>query len=121
MAALSLKEDYFRNMADEYRRRRDSVYEALIQIPGTVCKKPSGAFYIMAKLPVDDIEVFSQWMLTDFRLDNETTMIAPGPGFYATPGRGKNEARLAYVLNVEDLKKAMKALAAGIEKYNSIR
>jgi len=121
MAALSLQDDYFRSMADEYRRRRDSIYEALMQIPGTVCEKPSGAFYIMAKLPVDDIEVFSQWMLTDFRLDNETTMIAPGPGFYATPGRGKDEARLAYVLNVEDLKKAMKALAAGIEKYNSLR
>jgi aspartate aminotransferase len=120
MAALSLQEDYFRSMADEYRRRRDVVYEALMKIPGTVCKKPSGAFYIMAKLPVDDIEVFSQWMLTDFRLHNETTMIAPGPGFYATPGRGKNEARLAYVLKVEDLDRAMKALAAGIEKYNSI-
>ena len=121
MAALSLKEDYFRNMADEYRRRRDVVYEALMQIPGTVCKKPSGAFYIMAKLPVDDIEAFSQWMLTDFQFEGETTMIAPGPGFYATPGRGKDEARLAYVLNVEDLKKAMKALAVGIEKYNSLR
>lgn len=121
MAALSLQDDYFRSMADEYRRRRDAVYEALMQIPKTVCEKPSGAFYIMAKLPVDDIELFSQWMLTDFRLDNETTMIAPGPGFYATPGRGKDEARLAYVLNVEDLKKAMKALAAGIEKYNSLR
>jgi aspartate aminotransferase len=121
MAALSLQEDYFKSMADEYRRRRDAVYEALMQIPGTVCEKPSGAFYIMAKLPVDDIEAFSQWMLTDFRLDNETTMIAPGPGFYATPGRGKNEARLAYVLNVEDLNRAMKALAVGIEKYNSIR
>ncbi len=121
MAALSLKEDYFRNMADEYRRRRDVVYEALMKIPGTVCKKPSGAFYIMAKLPVDDIEAFSQWMLTDFQFEGETTMIAPGPGFYATPGRGKDEARLAYVLNVEDLRKAMKALAVGIEKYNSLR
>ncbi|TET69312.1 MAG: pyridoxal phosphate-dependent aminotransferase [Candidatus Zixiibacteriota bacterium] len=121
MAALSLKEDYFRNMADEYRRRRDAVYEALMKIPGTVCKKPSGAFYIMAKLPVDDIEAFSQWMLTDFQFEGETTMIAPGPGFYATPGRGKDEARLAYVLKVEDLKKAMKALAVGIEKYNSLR
>lgn len=121
MAALSLKEDYFRNMADEYRRRRDAVYEALMQIPGMVCEKPSGAFYIMAKLPIDDIEAFSQWMLTDFQFEGETTMIAPGPGFYATPGRGKDEARLAYVLNVEDLKKAMKALAAGIEKYNSLR
>jgi aspartate aminotransferase len=121
MAALALKDDYFGEMADEYRRRRDTVYEALMEIPGTVCERPSGAFYIMAKLPVKDIEDFSRWMLEEFQLDGETTMIAPGPGFYATPGRGMDEARLAYVLNVGDLKRAMKALAAGIEKYNSSR
>jgi len=119
MAALSLRDDYFKEMANEYRRRRDAVHEALMKIPGTVCEKPSGAFYVMAKLPIDDIEAFSQWMLTDFQLDNETTMIAPGPGFYATSGKGRDEARLAYVLNVEDLRKAMKILAAGIENYNS--
>lgn len=119
MAALSLRDDYFKEMANEYRRRRDTVHEALMKIPGTVCEKPSGAFYVMAKLPVDDIEAFSQWMLTDFQLDGETTMVAPGPGFYATSGKGRDEARLAYVLNVEDLKKAMKILAAGIENYNS--
>jgi aspartate aminotransferase len=121
MAALALKDDYFKEMADEYRRRRDTVYEALMEIPGTVCERPSGAFYIMAKLPVKDIEDFSRWMLEEFQLDGETTMVAPGPGFYATPGRGMDEARLAYVLNVGDLKRAMKVLAAGIEKYNSSR
>lgn len=118
---MSLKDDYFKEMADEYRHRRDTVYQALMGIPGTVCERPSGAFYIMAKLPVKDIEDFSRWMLEEFQLDGETTMIAPGPGFYATPGRGIDEARLAYVLNVGDLKRAMKALAAGIEKYNSSR
>ncbi|MGD0338052.1 MAG: pyridoxal phosphate-dependent aminotransferase, partial [Bacteroidota bacterium] len=74
--------------------------------------------YIMAKLPVKDIEDFARWLLTDFNLDGETTMIAPGPGFYATPGKGQNEARIAYVLNVDDLKKAMRCLAIGIETYN---
>lgn len=119
-AALKIEDDYFVKMAEEYKRRRDTVYDELMKIPGVVCLKPKGAFYIMAKLPVKDIEDFSRWMLTDFNLDGETTMIAPGPGFYATPGKGQNEARIAYVLNVEDLKKAMRALAKGIETYNKI-
>jgi aspartate aminotransferase len=117
-AALTIQDDYFEKMAEEYKRRRDTVYDELMKIPGVVCLKPSGAFYIMAKLPVKDIEDFARWMLTDFNLDSETTMIAPGPGFYATPGRGQNEARIAYVLNVDDLKKAMKILAKGIQTYN---
>jgi len=118
-SALKITDDYFEKMAAEYKRRRDTVYEELMKIPGVVCLKPSGAFYIMAKLPVKDIEDFSRWMLTDFSLDGETTMIAPGPGFYATSGKGQDEARIAYVLNVEDLKKAMRILAKGIETYNS--
>ena len=117
-AALVIQDNYFERMAQEYKRRRDTVYEALMKIPGIVCLKPSGAFYIMAKLPVKDIEDFTRWMLTDFDSDGETTMIAPGPGFYATPGKGQNEARIAYVLNVDDLKKAMQVLAKGIETYN---
>jgi aspartate aminotransferase len=117
-AALEIKDDYFEKMAEEYKRRRDTVYDELMKIPGVVCLKPSGAFYIMVKLPVKDIEDFARWMLTDFSLDSETTMIAPGPGFYATPGKGQNEARIAYVLNVDDLKKAMRILAKGIETYN---
>jgi aspartate aminotransferase len=92
-----------------------------MKIPGAVCLKPSGAFYVMAKLPVKDTEDFCRWMLTDFSLDGETTMIAPGPGFYATPGKGQDEARIAYVLNVDDLTKAMRILAKGIETYNSRR
>jgi aspartate aminotransferase len=117
-AALAIPDEYFEKMAAEYKKRRDAVYDELMKIPGVVCQKPGGAFYIMAKLPVADIEDFCRWMLTDFDLDGETTMIAPGPGFYATPGKGRDEARIAYVLNVGDLKKAMKCLAHGIQKYN---
>lgn len=118
IGALGLPEEYFLAMADEYKRRRDACHAELMKIPGVFCQKPSGAFYIMAKFPVKDIEDFARWMLTDFSLDGATTMIAPGPGFYATKGMGKDEARIAYVLNVEDLKKAMRILAKGVEKYN---
>jgi len=121
IGALGLPEDYFLAMADEYKRRRDTCYAELMKIPGVFCQKPSGAFYIMAKFPVKDIEDFARWMLSDFSLDGATTMIAPGPGFYATKGMGKDEARIAYVLNVEDLKKAMRILAKGVEKYNKIK
>jgi aspartate aminotransferase len=117
-AALKLGDAYYQGMAGEFRARRDAVYEDLMKIPGVVCLKPSGAFYIMAKLPVKDIEDFARWMLTDFSLDGATTMVAPGPGFYATPGRGCDEARIAYVLNVDDLRRAMRILARGIEAYN---
>lgn len=118
MAALTLGDAYYQGMTAEFRRRRDAVYEELMKIPGAVCLRPSGAFYIMAKLPIKDIEDFARWMLTDFSLDGATTMVAPGPGFYATPGKGCDEARIAYVLNVPDLKQAMRVLAAGIEAYN---
>ncbi|MFQ6003641.1 MAG: pyridoxal phosphate-dependent aminotransferase, partial [Candidatus Zixiibacteriota bacterium] len=112
-SALKIKDEYFEKMAAEYKKRRDTVYDELMKIPGVVCQKPSGAFYIMAKLPVKDSEDFARWMLTDFSLDGETTMIAPGPGFYATPGKGQDEARIAYVLNVGDLRKAMRILSKG--------
>lgn len=116
--ALKIPQEYFEKIKEEYKRRRDLVYEELLQIPGVVCIKPQGAFYVMAKLPVEDVEDFSRWMLTDFNLENQTTMLAPGPGFYATPGKGMDEARIAYVLNVEDLRKAMRILKKGIEVYN---
>ena len=118
-AALKVAADYYDGMAAEFRLRRDAVYEELMKIPGVVCLKPSGAFYIMAKLPIKDVEDFARWMLTDFSLDGATTMVAPGPGFYATPGKGCDEARIAYVLNVDDLRRAMRILAKGIEAYNS--
>lgn len=116
--ALRIPQEYFEKIKEEYRKRRDLVFEELLQIPQVVCIRPQGAFYIMAKFPVSDVEDFTRWMLTDFDLENETTMLAPGPGFYATLGKGKDEARIAYVLNVDDLRKAMRILKRGIQVYN---
>lgn len=120
-AALSEGAEYFDRTMSEYKRRRDTVYEMLMEIDGVVCLKPSGAFYIMAKLPVDNTDNFARWMLTDFNYNGATTMVAPGSGFYATPDVGLDEARLAYVLNVDDLRKAMNILKIGIEQYNGSR
>lgn len=114
----NLPDDYFENMKNEYQKRRDVALEEIDKIEGAFCKRPSGAFYMMVTLPVDDIEDFAQWMLTDFDDNGETTMIAPGPGFYATPGRGTNEARLAYVLRCEDLRRAIQILGKGVKAYN---
>ena len=111
---------YFAPMIEEYRQRRDATYDELMNIPGVLCRKPSGAFYIMAQLPVDDVDDFASWMLTDFSDNGETTMVAPGPGFYATEGRGKNEARLAYVLNAPECRRAVELLGKGLEQYNSV-
>lgn len=109
--------EYFDEVNQEYQKRRDIVYNALKKIPGVICEKPMGAFYVMAKLPIDDSDEFAKWMLTDFSINKETTMIAPGAGFYATPGLGKTEARIAYILKGEDLEKAMYILAEGIKEY----
>jgi aspartate aminotransferase len=109
---------YFAPMIAEYKARRDATFEELSRIPGLVCRKPSGAFYIMAKFPIEDVEDFASWMLTDFHDNNETTMVAPGPGFYATPGSGRNEARLAYVLEAPQCRRAVQIIARGIEQYH---
>ena len=114
-----LGDDYFKKMIGEYKKRRDVAYEGLMKIPGTICVNPGGAFYIMAQLPIDNAEQFASFMLTDFSHDNRTVMVAPGPGFYATPGKGQNECRIAYVLKSEDLHDAMDILRRGIEAYNS--
>ena len=111
--------EYFNDVRDEYRCRRDTIYRKLCEIPGVVCKEPKGAFYVMAKLPVDDTDEFQKWLLTDFTDNNETLMYAPGAGFYATPGQGRNEVRLAYVLNCKDLERAMDLLALAIRQYNA--
>jgi aspartate aminotransferase len=118
-AAYDLGDEYFKEMIGEYKKRRDVTYGGLMKIEGTVCIKPSGAFYIMAKLPVDSAEKFAQFMLTDFNHEGRTVMVAPGPGFYATPGKGGSECRIAYVLNTDDLKDAMAILKLGVEAYNS--
>ncbi len=116
-ACIDIEEEYFVKIIAEYDKRRNIVFEELQKIDGIICKKPKGAFYIIAKLPIKDAERFATWMLTDFRIDNETVMFAPAEGFYATEGLGKNEVRLAYILNEEKLGKAMKIFRAGLEEY----
>jgi aspartate aminotransferase len=115
--ALETPPEYFEEMRDEYKRRRDYMIEALNKIEGVHSPMPEGAFYTVAQFPVDDCDKFAQWMLESFEYEKQTVMIAPAAGFYATPGRGKNEARIAYVLNVEDLKKAMECLAEALKQY----
>jgi aspartate aminotransferase len=108
---------YTKMVVDEFRKRRDLVLEGLAKIPGTVARKPEGAFYLMAELPVPDAEEFVIWMLKEYRKEKATVMVAPGDGFYATPGRGKNEIRVAYVLEEKALRKAMEILAGALEAY----
>lgn len=108
---------YFDAVNKEYDKRRKIVYEALQTMPGVLCKRPTGAFYVVAKLPVDDAEKFVVWLLSEFDVDGETVMMAPAEGFYATPGLGKDEARIAYILNEDDLTKAMEILKIALEKY----
>ncbi|TPV94098.1 MAG: pyridoxal phosphate-dependent aminotransferase [Myxococcales bacterium FL481] len=101
----------------EYAKRRDVLYEGLSAIPGVFLRKPEGAFYLMPRLPVDDAEHFCEWMLSDFSHDGATVMMAPAPGFYATPGLGRDEVRIAYVLNTTELTHAVAVLAAGLQAY----
>jgi len=116
-AAIDIEEKYFKDIIQEYDERRNLVYEELQKIDDIICIKPKGAFYIIAKLPIDDAEDFTKWMLEEFTYRNETVMVAPAQGFYATPGLGKNEIRLAYILNKNDLQKAMKIFREGLMKY----
>ncbi len=108
---------YLDEVNEEYQKRRNTLYKALKEMPGVICEEPKGAFYVVIKMPVDDAEKFAVWMLEHFDVNGETTMIAPAEGFYGTPGLGKSEARLAYVLKNEDLAKAMDILKAGLEAY----
>jgi aspartate aminotransferase len=114
-----LPTSYTEQVRDEYQARRDIVYETLSNIPGVVCEKPMGAFYVVVKLPVDNAEDFIIWMLEEFDVDGETIMMAPAEGFYATKGLGQDEARIAYVLNTTDMKRAMHILELGLQAYNS--
>jgi aspartate aminotransferase len=108
---------YTDSLAEVYRRRRDVVYEALCDIPGVMVRRPEGAFYIFAVLPVDDGERFARWLLSDFRLDGDTLMIAPGDGFYWTEGKGRQEVRFAYVLEEPALQRAMTILREALRVY----
>lgn len=113
----NVSDDYYNAVLKEYEKRRNIVYESLQDIPGVICEKPTGAFYVVVKLPVVDAEDFVIWLLKDFDVDNETVMMAPAEGFYATPGLGKDEVRIAYILNETDLRKAMHLLKIALEKY----
>ena len=108
---------YLEEVNKEYKKRRDTIAAGLAKIPGLVSSQPKGAFYVMVRFPVDDAEKFAIWLLQDFDVNGETVMIAPGNGFYATPGKGVNEARLAYVLKSEDLEKALALLAEAVKQY----
>ena len=110
--------EYFAAVREEYRSRRDAMMAKLREIPGVVCEMPAGAFYVMAALPVDNADDFQTWLLNEFDDNGETVMFACGEPFYATPGKGKNEVRMAYVLNKHDIERAMDILAAAIKKYN---
>lgn len=117
-ALYSVGPDYFASVREEYKRRRDTLMAKLREIPGVICKEPKGAFYVMAALPVDDADTFQHWLLNEFSDNGDTVMFACGEPFYATPGKGKNEVRMAYVLKQEDLERAMDVLAIAIKKYN---
>ena len=117
-ALYSVGPEYFAAMRSLYRERRDAMLRKLREIPGIVCAEPKGAFYVMAALPVDDAEKFQHWLLTEFADKGETLMYAFGAPFYATPGKGLNEVRMAYVLDVPQLERAMDILALAIRKYN---
>jgi aspartate aminotransferase len=116
-AALKTPQSYFDNVVHEYVQRRNIMIEGLNSIPGVFCPNPSGAFYCVAKFPVDDAEKFCQWLLEDFSYEGQTVMMAPANGFYATKGAGLQEARIAYVLNQEDLKNAVICLEKALEVY----
>ncbi len=112
--------DYFKPVKQEYERRRDVLFDGLKDVEGIVIHKPQGAFYIIVRLPIKDCEHFVQWMLTDFHHNKETVMVAPAQGFYCTPGKGKDEVRMAYVLKEEDLKRALVVFKEGLKKYQSL-
>ncbi len=119
-AALDTDESYFKEVYNEYISRRNNIVEKLNQIPGVVCPNPGGAFYAMIQLPVKDSDHFCQWLLEEFEVDKQTVMLAPGSGFYNTPGLGKNEARVAYVLKNEDIDAAVNCLKVALERYKSV-
>ena len=117
-ALYKLPKSYYEEVKAEYCARRDVVYEELMKIPGVVCQKPGGSFYITAKLPVDNIEDFLMFLLEEFEDNGETVMFAPAEGFYATPGLGKDEMRIAYVLNKDDMRRGVELIRLGLEAYN---
>ena len=105
----------------EYQKRRDILFEGLSAIPGVFLRKPEGAFYFVARLPVRDSEDFASWLLTDYQKDGATVMVAPAPGFYATAGLGADEVRIAYVLKAADLRASVAILGSALNAYAKAR
>lgn len=116
-AAVDLPANYFDTTKAEYKKRRDTIVKRLNAMDGVFCPNPGGAFYAMAKLPIDDSDKFCQWLLESFSYNNQTVMLAPATGFYSTPGLGKQEVRLAYVLNADSINKAMDCLEEALKQY----
>ena len=116
-AAVDTPTSYFETVNKEYTNRRDTIVKALNKMDGVFCPNPGGAFYAIAKLPIDDSDAFCQWLLESFNHHGATVMLAPATGFYGTSGLGKQEVRLAYVLNLEDINAAMDCLEAALKAY----
>lgn len=116
-AAIDTPDEYFEHVKAEYTARRNTIVTALNNMEGVYCPNPGGAFYVMAQLPIDNSDKFCRWILEEFSYENQTVMMAPATGFYSTPSAGKNQVRLAYVLNNTDLKKAMVCLAEALKVY----
>jgi aspartate aminotransferase len=116
-AAIDLPDNYFDASKAEYLSRRNLLVQRLNAIPGVFCPNPGGAFYAIARLPIDDADNFCQWLLEKFSYNNQTVMLAPATGFYGTSGLGKDEVRLAYVLNLDSINAAMDCLEKALEEY----
>lgn len=119
--ALGMSEitpDYYEGVRREYQKRRDVIYEELLKLPDVFLRKPEGAFYVVARLPVKDADAFARFLLEEFSFEGATVMVAPAAGFYATPGLGANEVRMAYVLNCDDLRQAIRVLGEGLKAYS---
>lgn len=116
---FKLPSSYYEEMNKEYCSRRDAAYEEIMQIPDVICHKPGGAFYMMIDLPIEDAEDFLMFLLTEYRDNNETVMFAPAGGFYGTPGKGKSEIRIAYVLESSYIKRACQLIRTGLEAYKA--
>lgn len=115
---INTMDSYLEDVKLKYKSRRDLLFGYLQKIPGVVCSKPEGAFYIFAKLPIDNAEKFAKWLLTDYSYDGKTILIAPGPGFYQTEGRGEQEVRFSFCTNIDDIENAMIVLRRALEEYN---
>ena len=115
--AVNTPESYMTQVLEEYIRRRNIVVESINKMNGCFCPNPGGAFYAVARLPIDDSDKFCKWLLEEFSFEGQTVMLAPATGFYSTPGRGKDEVRISYVLNLTDLKNSMKCLEEALKVY----